>query len=200
MNFLDIVIVIILSYGLIRGIFRGLVRELSSIIGVLGGFYAAYTYYPLAAKLFSRWISNTSYLNILSFLIIFCVVFIIISLLGILIKYILRIAFLGWFDRICGAGFGIIKGILIAAVILIALTAFLPKGAPVIKDSLLAPHVTFISEKMAKIVSYNMRHKFGAKIKELKKAWKTKEQPQAAVPTKPGRENQLGNRQVNSNS
>ena len=171
MNFLDIVIVIILSYGLIRGIFRGLVRELSSIIGVLGGFYAAYTYYPLAAKLFSRWISNTSYLNILSFLIIFCVVFIIISLLGILIKYILRIAFLGWFDRICGAGFGIIKGILIAAVILIALTAFLPKGAPVIKDSLLAPHVTFISEKMAKIVSYNMRHKFGAKIKELKKAW-----------------------------
>ncbi len=171
MNFLDIAIVIILSYCLIRGIFRGFVKELSSIIGVLGGFYAAYTYYPLVARLFSRWISNISYLNILSFLIIFCLVVIIISLLGVLIKHILRVAFLGWFDRICGAGFGIIKGILIAAVILISLTAFLPKGAPVIKNSLLSPHVTMISEKMAKIVSYDMRHKFGAKLKELKKAW-----------------------------
>lgn len=171
MNFLDVAIVIILSYCLIRGIFRGFVKELSSIIGVLGGFYAAYTYYPLIARLFSRWISNISYLNILSFLIIFCTVFIIISLLGVLIKYILRIAFLGWFDRICGAGFGIIKGVLIAAVILISLTAFLPPGAPVVKDSLLSPHVTLLSEKMAKVVSYNMRDEFAAKIKELKKVW-----------------------------
>ena len=46
MNPFDILMLIILAYGLIRGIFRGLVRELASIIGVLGGFYAAYSYYP----------------------------------------------------------------------------------------------------------------------------------------------------------
>jgi membrane protein required for colicin V production len=34
----------------IRGIFRGLVRELASIVGVLGGFYAAYSYYPHVAQ------------------------------------------------------------------------------------------------------------------------------------------------------
>ena len=181
MNFLDILIVIILSYCLIRGIFRGLVKELSSIIGVLGGFYAAYTYYPLVARPFSRWISNTSYLNILSFLIIFCVIFLTISLLGVLIRYLLKVAFLGWFDRICGAGFGIVKGVLIAAVILIALTAFLPKGAPVVKDSLLSPHVTLIAEKMAAVVSDNMKHKFGAKIKALKKAWETKDRIKPSV-------------------
>lgn len=171
MNPLDILIIVILSFCLIRGVFRGLIKELSSIIGVLGGFYAGYTYYVVVAKLLSRWISNEGYLNILSFLIIFCGVFIIVSILGVVIKYLLNIAFLGWVDRICGAGFGIMKGILIASVLLMIFTAFLPKGAPIMKNSLLAPHVTQISEKMAKVVSKDMKSKFVAKIAELRKAW-----------------------------
>ena len=174
MNFFDIIVVVILSYCVIRGIFRGLVKELFSLIGVLGGFYAAYTYYMVLAKPLSRWIANTGYLNILSFLIIFCFVFIIISILGIIIHYILNIAFLGWVDRICGAGFGTVKGILIASGILITLTTFLPKGAPVIKDSLLSPHVALVAEKMVKVVPKNMKHTFITKITESKKVWNKK--------------------------
>ena len=172
MNFFDIIIIIILGFCVIRGVFRGLIKELSSIIGVLGGFYAAYSYYMVLARPLSRWISNVAYLNISSFLIIFCGVLIIISILGVVIKYVLNIAFLGWVDRICGAGFGIIKGILIASVLLITLTAFLPRNAPVIKNSMLAPHVTLVSEKMAKVVSKDMKHNFTAKLAELKKVWK----------------------------
>ena len=157
---------------MIRGVFRGLIKELSSIIGVLGGFYAAFTYYMVVAKPLSKWITNTGYLNILSFLIIFCGVFIIISILGVIINYLLKIAFLGWLDRIFGAVFGAMKGILIVSVLLIAFTAFLPKGTPVIKDSLLAPHVTLVSEKMAKVVSKDMKHSFSARIATIKRAWK----------------------------
>ncbi len=174
MNLFDIIVVVILSYCVIRGIFRGLVKELFSLIGVLGGFYAAYSYYMVLAKPLSRWIANTGYLNILSFLIIFCFVFIIISILGIIIHYILNIKFLGWVDRICGAGFGTVKGIMIASVILITLTTFLPKGAPVIKDSLLSPHVALVAEKMVKVVPKNMKHAFITKITESKKVWKNK--------------------------
>ena len=171
MNPLDMVIVVIIAFCLIRGIFRGLIKELASIIGVFAGFYAAYTYYGILAKPLSKWISNIPYLNILSFLVIFSTVFIIISITGIIIKYLLNIAFWGWVDRICGAGFGLIKGLLIVAVILIALTTFLPKKPPVIKNSLLAPYVTIVSEKMVKIVSKDMKRQFEVKIKELKKAW-----------------------------
>jgi membrane protein required for colicin V production len=84
----------------------------------------------------------------------------------------LNIAFLGWIDRICGAGFGTIKGILIVSVLLIVFTAFLPKGSPVLKNSLLSPYVTLVSENMAKIVSKDMKKQFEEKIKVLKKAWK----------------------------
>ena len=172
MNPLDMVIIVILCYCLIRGIFRGLVKEIASIIGVLAGFCAAYTYYPLLAKPLARWISSTPYLNILSFMIIFCFIFILISMLGIIIKYLLNITFLGWVDRICGAGFGIIKGILIVAIVLISLTAFLPRGAPIIKNSLLSPNVTLISEKLVKVVSKDMKQLYEAKVKDFKKAWK----------------------------
>jgi len=171
-NFFDIIVIVILGYCLIRGVFRGLIKELSSIIGVLGGFYAAFTYYMLLAKPLSKWITNTGYLNILSFLIIFCGVFIIISILGVIINYLLKIAFLSWLDRILGSVFGAMKGILIVSVLLIALTAFLPKGTPVIKDSLLSPYVTLVSEKIAKVVSKDMKHAFSAKIATIKKAWK----------------------------
>ena len=172
MNQFDILIVIIFGFCLIRGFFRGFIKEISSIIGVLGGFYAAYTYYMVLAKLLSGWISDKSYLDIISFLIVFCVVFFIISIIGVVIKYILNIAFLGWIDRICGAGFGIIKATLITSILLIALTSFLPKGAPIVKDSMLSPHVSVISEKMAKVIPEDMKHHFVSKIEELKKTWK----------------------------
>ena len=93
MNPFDVFIILVLGYSIVRGLFRGLVKEVSSIIGVLGGFYAAYSYYPMVAKLLSGLISEQSYLNILSFLIIFCGILIVISILGVVIKYLLNVAF-----------------------------------------------------------------------------------------------------------
>ena len=171
MNPFDILILVILGYSLVRGLFRGLVKEISSIIGVFGGFYAAYTYYHALAKLISRLIHNVSYLNIVSFLIIFCGVLIAISVLGVIIKYLLNIAFLGWVDRIGGVIFGVAKGVLVVSVIFISLTAFLPQGSAFIKNSVLAPHVSRVSEKMAKVVSKEMKQDFTRKLGELKKAW-----------------------------
>jgi len=174
MTILDVSMIVIVVFCLIRGIFRGLVKEISSIVGVIAGYYAAYTYYGYLVKLLSKWLSNTGYINILSFLIIFGIVFFIVSILGIITKYLLSISYLGWIDRICGAGFGLIKGILIAAIMFVVLTAFLPKGAPVIKGSFLSPHVTHIAEAIIRVVPKDMKYQFDYKIKELKSAWKKK--------------------------
>ena len=172
MNPFDMLAIVILAFCVIRGVFRGLIKEMSSVVGVLAGFYAAYTYYLSVSKFLSRWMTNEAYVNILSFLIIFCCIFFIISMIGVVIKYVLNIAFMGWFDRICGIGFGLLKGVLIVSVLLIIFTAFLPKGTPFIKESVLAPHISIISEKMAKVVSKDMKREFYNKIKEMRKSWK----------------------------
>ncbi len=172
MNPFDVFIIIVIGYSIVRGLFRGLVKEVSSIFGVLGGFYAAYSYYPVVAKILAGLVTNPSYRNILSFLVIFCSVLIIISILGVVIKYLLNVAFLGWIDRLCGVCFGLIKGILIVTVLFIILTTFLPKGAPLIKTSVLAPHVIWISERMVNVVSEEMKRDFFIKLDEFKRAWK----------------------------
>lgn len=174
MNPFDIMILTILTYGLIRGIFRGLVREISSIVGVLGGFYAAYSYYPHGARLISSWISNPAYLNIVSYMAIFSVVVIFVGVLAVVIKYFLNIAYLGWMDRVCGALFGVLKGGLVICVMFIVLTAFLPKGTPFIKNATLSPYVATVSEVMARVISKDMKENFILKIKDLKNSWKTR--------------------------
>jgi membrane protein required for colicin V production len=174
MNSFDILILTILAFGLIRGVFRGLIREISAIVGVLGGFYAAYSYYPQVSKLLSPWISEPAYLNILSYLILFSTVVIVINILAVVIKYLLNIAYLGWADRFCGALFGMLKGGLVICVVFIALTAFLPKGAALIKKSTLAPHVASASEIMVKVIPNDMKQQFVSKIKDLKKIWQSR--------------------------
>lgn len=174
MNPLDILIAVILTYCLTMGFFRGLFRELSAIAGVLAGFYAAYTYYRYLATYLSQWISDAGYLNILSFLLIFMSIFILIGILGAIIKYLLKLITFGWLDRVAGGMFGLAKGILIVSVLLMIFTAFLPKGAPIIRNSLFSPRVILLSEKMSELVPQDMRRSFAAKIEYFKKAWKPK--------------------------
>ncbi len=174
MNPFDILIITILAYGLIRGIFRGVVREISSIIGVLGGFYGAYTYYPHLARLISSWITTPAYQNIISYLIIFSAAVIVVGVLAVVIKYLLNIAFLGWLDRLGGAVFGLVKGCLVVCVLFIVLAAFLPKGSTLLKNSVLAPHVSATSEVLAKVLSKEMKSNFSSKIKDLQKFWQTR--------------------------
>ncbi len=174
MNPLDVVIIIVIGYGLIRGIFRGMIKEASSIVGVLAGFYAAYTYYPMVSEFVEKWITSGPFLNVVSFMLVFCGVFLVVSMVGVVIKYLMKASSLGWLDRILGASLGFVKGILIISVLLVALTALLPEEAKLVKTSLLAPHVTVISENMAKVVSDDLKKTYAARLEEIKKAWKVR--------------------------
>lgn len=174
MNLLDYALALILGYCLVRGIFRGLIKELSSIVGVLGGFYAAYSYYPQLAKPLSRWFETTGYANIVSFLLLFVGVYLIISIAGVIIKYLMNIAFLGWTDRLCGALFGACKGILIVSVVVAMLTTFLTQNAAILRESIIARHTIGLSATMVRVTSTDMKSLFDTHFKELKKTWHNK--------------------------
>jgi membrane protein required for colicin V production len=92
----------------------------------------------------------------------------------VVIKYLLRVAFLGWLDRICGGLFGLLKAVLITAVVLMALTAFLPKNAPLVRDSLAAPYITAISATLARITPGEFKTEFRDKLTEMRKSWAQK--------------------------
>ena len=172
MNILDILIAIIVGFCLVRGIFRGIIKELTSIVGVFAGFFVAYHYYPVVAHFMSRFIANESYLNIVSFFLAFAIVFFAVGFVGVVLKHVFKAAALGWADRILGAAFGLVKAILIVSVFLVPLTTFLPQKSPLIKDSLLAPFVYIISEGMVAVVPEEMKQKFGDNVNAMREAWK----------------------------
>jgi membrane protein required for colicin V production len=171
MNLLDYALALILGYCFVRGVFRGLVKEITSIVGVLGGFYFAYGYYPRIAHILRHWIANAGFANILAFLILFVGVYLVINIAGVAIKYLMNIVFLGWTDRIGGALFGAAKGALIVAVVVAMLTTFLPRDTALLRDSLLARHAMGVSAVLVRMVSADTKKLFDDHLKELRQTW-----------------------------
>jgi membrane protein required for colicin V production len=137
----------------------------------MAGGYAAYTYYPGTDLLLEKWISEPKYLSMISIVLIFCIVFFVISVIGILIKHVMSISHLGWLDHVFGAGFGLIKGCLVSVFLMIAFVAFLPDDLPVIEKSKFSPYLNIAAEQLSKVASKDMRDKFSLNIKDVKGAW-----------------------------
>lgn len=97
-----------------------------------------------------------------------------IAIFGRIAKQLFKINLLSGVDNIFGAGVATVKAVLIVSVLLLTLTAFLPIETPSIKNSLLSAHFTVVSEKLAMMISKDMRHGFQIKIGVYKKAWKNR--------------------------
>lgn len=172
MNIFDIIVVVILSFCLIRGFMIGIVRQVSSIVGVLAGFFAGIRYYPLLTGILQRWIENPGFRDIAAFMVIFCGVFIGVVLLAWVIHYLMKVSKISWLDRILGVVFGAVKALLVAAIILIALTTFLPPNTSVVQQSRLARYLMPVSEKITLVVTNEVKSRYDKNIDDYIKAWK----------------------------
>ena len=171
-NLFDVSILGVVNFCLINGIFRGLIKEGVSFIGVIVGFCVASYYYAWIAALFSTWISNEIYLRIIGFLIVFLGIVIITNVLIPVIKYMVGLDFIWGVDRSFGGGIGIIKGLFVCCMMLIIFAAFLPKGTPYIAESQISRYLIQASEKIIIVSPREMQHEYTKKMKGYKKKWK----------------------------
>lgn len=174
MNAFDILIGVIILFGLIRGLFRGLIKEIFSITGVAAGYVVAFSLYPPLAELLAKYLPLADYSRLIAFLIIFGAVFLLVSIIGVIFKYLSKIPYFGWTDRTCGAFFGLIKGFLIVCVLFIAFAALPPKDGTMIKKSFLAPYLVHVPNQLIKITNRDMKKLFSESTEGLNKVWKRK--------------------------
>lgn len=183
MNPFDMAIVVVLGYSIIRGIFRGVIREVAAIVGVLGGFYTAYMYHDGFGTVFSWLVKDPYYQDIIGFLAIFCAVFVGVTLAGVLLRTLLRLVLLGVVDRVLGAVFGAVKAVVIVAVLFFLLTTFLPHGgARMVQQSELAPVINASARAVVYVIPDSTKAAFVNKMKTLKRQW---EQNRAMQPESP---------------
>lgn len=169
MNGFDLVVLVIILFCMIRGLFKGLIREVSGIVAVIAGFYGAFTYYWLLSDRLAFLITAPQTRHLVSFGLLFCGILVAVGVLAALIRRLLHLVFLGWVDRTFGLIFGTAKGALIVSVLFVMLTAFVPTGtARLMTGSESAPYLAQISRTMTLFVSRTMRAGFLQQLEKLK--------------------------------
>ena len=175
MNSLDIIFLILIGVSVLYSFIRGLVREIFSFLAIILGFFGASHAYSPFADWLRKWIANETFAQILAFAILFVVIACSIGLLGRVLSRLVKKVDLSWADRLGGGAFGFLKAILLIAIILLALTAFLPPRSKLISESRVSPVVLAITQQLSYLVPEKFRTLYTAKEKELKKYWATKE-------------------------
>jgi len=117
MNWLDIAIALITLLSCVFGLWRGLIKEVLSLVTWIAALLLAKTYtVVLASSVFTNFIDNSSIRYVVAFTIIFILVMMIGTFLNFLMSKILAVTGLKFADRLLGGVFGILRGLLIVLI------------------------------------------------------------------------------------
>lgn len=153
LNYVDAIILVVWALSIGVGIFKGFIKQLFGILALVLACYCSYKFSGIVTGKLSEWFDwQGDGVRIVAFVATFCVVLLLVSLLGRLLDKIARVALLGWVNRLLGGVFGWIEGNLVLVILLYLLKLldgifpFLPEKE--ISTSVLYPYV----EKFASLI------------------------------------------------
>ena len=121
MSAIDIIILICFLPAIYEGLTKGLVAELVSIISILLGAWLAFHFSDIACGWLTDYFPSVSptLINLIGFLIIFAIGIGLLSLLGKIVEKVIKIAMLGWLNRILGLALALVKGMIIISLFIV---------------------------------------------------------------------------------
>ena len=123
MNGLDIAILVVLAGFAVKGLLRGLLKEVCSLAGLFVGTFLAFRYHgPLAERLMEQIDLPVAVAIAITFTALFLCAMLFFLALGFLLSRFVKLLFLGGFNRLIGGFFGLAQGALLLAVVLFALS------------------------------------------------------------------------------
>jgi membrane protein required for colicin V production len=115
MPIIDILIAVAIVISVIVGIVRGFVKEAISIAALLIAIWAALYFGPRVGDISDSWISSEDLQAWFGRILVFAVILSIGGLLGWGISKLVRLSVLSGMDRLAGAIFGAVRGVLLVA-------------------------------------------------------------------------------------
>lgn len=152
MNIIDIIICAIAAVALFKGFRDGLVRQVGGIAGLLLGIFLASKFSSLLSTYLHQWINaSEQVVKSISFVVIIIAVVVLMNLLGILLEKILKVATLGWLNRLLGmvlsvAAAALVLGVLFNLVDFINESWFKLIPEETLKESAIVPVIRNISD------------------------------------------------------
>jgi membrane protein required for colicin V production len=169
-TFLDYVFagIVLVSTGF--ALTKGLVREIISLVALIGGFVLAVLYYPAVGNMMIDFTRTDSVAHFLGFLIIFAGCILFGSIAAFLVNRFVKAAKLKWVDRLLGGVFGLLRGWAIASILVVALIAF-PIREAMMTRSVLAPFLLAGARAAILLVPQNMKDKFYEHYQKVLDSW-----------------------------
>ena len=125
MNLLDLFILIPVVWGCIRGFSKGFILELTTLIGMILGVVLAFYFWQDLADLLGQYFSfGPSALKLISYFLIFIAVLFLAWVIGKIITKVADLVLLGWLNKLLGAVLGLLKGVIVAALLLMVIVFF----------------------------------------------------------------------------
>ncbi|HIJ36959.1 MAG TPA: CvpA family protein [Deltaproteobacteria bacterium] len=153
MNLLDIFIIAVIGFFLVRGIFRGFIREVGSLAGVILGIWLGSVFETAFTGYLESYFPDGKYLALISFAMIFFAVLVLCNLISWGLKKLVKKLFLGWADMALGVALAVLKGVILSYFGIVLLTFFIPSKSTLITDSRLAPLVVASYQSVLGLVS-----------------------------------------------
>ena len=147
MNLVDLIIIALIGFGIIRGYSKGLIIELSSFFGIFISFFIAGNVDNLLSNEISAFISvNSNLLNTISFIVIFILSYLIIIYLAKGFTKLAKVVYLGLLNSLLGGVFGGLKFLLILLIITKIIFSLNLLSNNVISESSIMIHLHVLSE------------------------------------------------------
>ncbi len=161
-NFLDFILLVFVALFIVSGYRKGIIIGLATIAALILGIYAAVHFSIFLNDILAeRFDPSPNTLPILSFIVTFFLVVIGVILVARLTEKFADVIGLGFLNRLGGAILGLIKGVILASIVIFLLTFLDPKSGFIkAKDK----HESYLYSKISGVFPKMMKM-FGVEIK-----------------------------------
>lgn len=159
MSVADWIILIFLAFSVIGAAMEGFFHEAFGLAGLVVGYLVAAWQYQRVAGWFSPHLKSIWLGEVSGFLLIFFGVLIVAAFAGRVTRWAMKEAGLSFVDRLLGGVLGLLKGSLVVAIVLVAMTAFAPTSRW-LAGSQFAPYFLVAGRAAIWIAPSELRHRF----------------------------------------
>ena len=171
-TFLDLIFAVIILISTVLALTKGLMREIISLVSLLGGFLLAAFYYWKVASFLVSFTKTQDIANLLGFLTIFVGILLLGAAASFLVNRFLKKTSLEWADRLLGGVYGLLRGWLIASIIVLALIAF-TAGGNALARSILAPYLLTGARVAVVMVPQQLKDRFYEEYRKVMESLST---------------------------
>ncbi len=139
MNWADYLLLALIAFSCIAGLMRGLLREVISLLTWVAGIVIAWKYAGLLEPRLGGTLANEALRPWAARVLIFIVVLLIGTAIGMLVTHFVRLSIFSGMDRLLGGVFGLLRGVVMIGLIVILCHGLRLQQEPWWRGSLLMP-------------------------------------------------------------